>query len=71
MSGFEKILTRDIYDLYEGQTCDEGFSFNDSVLPCIMDYGKRFSIRDMVAGSQSSYRKFFKLYLKYLEHMKF
>lgn len=69
-SGFDKILTRDIWDRYHGQTCSAGFSFEDCVLPCIMDYGLPVSLKRMFAGSQDSYRLFSHLFYLYLKFYK-
>jgi hypothetical protein len=66
-SGFDKILTRDIWEQYSGRSCSVGFSFEDCVLPCIMDYGQQFSLKRMFAGSQDSYRKFSTLIYQFLK----
>ena len=48
----------------------QGISFNDCVLPCIKLYDDNFGHRFLCAGSHSAYRKFYSLYLAYLEHFK-
>lgn len=65
---FHKIMTREIWDKYKGQSCATGFSFEDCILPCIIDYGQPSSLKRMFAGSQDSYRKFKDLNYYFLKY---